>query len=148
MAMLDLLDKQLIELLMEDAQQSSETLGKRLKVSSATVRRRTKKLIQNGVLRIMAVTDPSKVGAPLAVVIAFDVVHDKLDSITKLLANRSEVRWVATTTGRFDLIIIARFSSTEELANFTQKELPKIEGIRDSETFVCLHLEKTYYLHT
>ena len=146
--MLDLSDKKLIELLMEDAQQSSETLGKRLKVSSATVRRRTKKLIQNGVLRIMAVTDPSKVGAPLAVVIAFDVVHEKLDSITKSLANRPEVRWVSTTTGRFDLIIIARFGSTEELANFTQKELPKLEGIRDSETFVCLHVEKALYLHT
>ena len=146
--MLDSLDAQLIKLLEEDAQRSSEMLGKRLKVSSATVRRRTKKLIQNGVLHIMAVTDPSKVGLPLAVVIAFDVAHEKLDSITKLLASRPEVRWASTTTGRFDLIIIARFSSTEELANFAQKELPKMEGIRDSETFVCLHLEKTHYLHT
>ena len=145
--MLDSLDEQLIELLKEDAQRSSETLGKQLKVSSATVRRRTKKLIQNGMLRIMAVTDPIKVGLPLAVVIAFDVVHEKLNSITTLLANRPEVRWASTTTGRFDLIIIARFSSTEELANFTQKELPKIEGIRNSETFVCLHVEKAHYLH-
>ena len=146
--MLDSLDEQLIELLKEDAQRSSETLGKQLKVSSATVRRRTKKLIQNGMLRIMAVTDPIKVGLPLAVVIAFDVVHEKLNSITTLLANRPEVRWASTTTGRFDLIIIARFSSTEELANFTQKELPKIEGIKDCETFVCLHLEKAVYLRT
>ncbi len=148
MAMLDSLDKKLIELLMEDAQRSSEMLGKQLKVSSATIRRRTKKLIQNGVMRIMAVTDPSKAGAPLAVVIAFDVVHEKLDSVTQLLANRPEVRWASTTTGRFDLIIIARFGSTEELANFAQKELPKIKGIRDSETFVCLHVEKAHYLHT
>ena len=146
--MLDSLDAQLIELLEEDAQQSSETLGKRLKVSSATVRRRTKRLIQNRVMRIIAVTDPSKVGYPLSVVIAFDVAHDRLDTMTKLLSKRPEVRWVATTTGRFDLIIIARFSSTEELANFAQKELPKIEGIKDCETFVCLHLEKAVYLRT
>ena len=146
--MLDSLDEQLIELLKEDAQRSSETLGKQLKVSSATVRRRTKKLIQNGMLRIMAVTDPIKVGLPLAVVIAFDVVHEKLNSITTLLANRPEVRWASTTTGRFDLIIIARFRSTEELANFTQKDLIKIEGIRNSETFVCLHVEKAHYLNT
>ena len=146
--MVDSLDKKLIELLMEDANRSSEALGKLLKVSSATVRRRTKTLIQNGVLRIIAVADPNKVGAPLAVVIAFDVVHEQLDSITKLLANRPEVKWASTTTGRFDLIILARFRSTEELANFTQKELPKnIEGIRNSESFICLHEEKAHYLN-
>ena len=145
--MLDSLDEQLIQLLEEDANRSSEALGKRLKVSSATVRRRTKTLIQNGVLRIMAVTDPSKVGVPLSVVIAFNVAHEKLDSVTRSLADRPEVKWVSTTTGRFDLLIMARFRSTEELASFTQKELAKIEGIRDSETFVCLHVEKAHYLH-
>ena len=144
--MTDSLDEKLIQLLEKDARQSSEVLAKQLNVSPATVRRRIKRLIQSGVLRMMALVDPDKVGFPLIAVIAFDVAHDRLEAAMQTLADLPEVTWVSTTTGRFDILALVRFRSTEELSTFVQKELPNMEGLRDSETFICLQVKKGRYM--
>ena len=146
MVIIDGLDERLIHLLENDARQSSEVLAAQLNTSPATIRRRVRKLIQSKVLRIVAVVDSSKVGLPLTAVIALDVAHEKLDSVTQMLVSRPEVKWISTTTGRFDILVMARFPSTDELSVFVQKELAKIEGVRDSETFICLHIGKGRYI--
>lgn len=144
-AIMDLMDQQLISLLKEDAQQSSNVLAKKLHVSPATVRRRIKKLTQSRVLRIRAVVDYNKLGLPLAALFGFDVAHDKLDATMRALAGLPEVLWLSTTTGRYDIIAFARFASTSELANFLQKEMASIDGVKESETFLCLQINELYH---
>lgn len=92
MVIIDGLDERLIHLLENDARQSSEVLAAQLNTSPATIRRRVRKLIQSEVLRIVAVVDSSKVGLPLTAVIALDVAHEKLDSVTQMLVSRPEVK--------------------------------------------------------
>ena len=135
--MLNGIDERIIHLLKKDATQNSEALAKHLNVSSSTVRRRIKKLMQSGVLRISASVDPTKVGLHLAVVLALDIVHDKLNQAEKKLADETQVEWVSKTTGRFDLIAFARFSSVAHLSTFLSSNLSRIDGIRNSETFIC-----------
>jgi len=143
---MDSLDEKLLRLLGQDARQSSDALASKLKVSAATVRRRVRVLLRKDVLRIVGVVDPDKVGLSLAAVIALDVVHEKVEAVVQELASRPEIRWISTTTGRFDIVAVTRFRSTDELARFMQKEMAKLEGLRDSETFVCLHVEKGRYV--
>lgn len=138
MAKVDALDERLIRLLQQDARRSSDVLAKQLDVSPATVRRRVRNLIRKGVIRISAIPDPEKVGLPLAAIIALNVDHEKLEKVMGNLTGRREVGWACTTTGRFDILAMARFHSTEELSRFVQNEMTKIDGVRDSETFVCL----------
>ena len=78
MSIPDSMDEQLVRLLGQGARQNSEILAKQLNVSSATVRRKLRKLIQSGSLHIIGVVDPNGFGLPLAVVIALDVAHGKL----------------------------------------------------------------------
>ena len=136
------LDERLIKLLKDNARQSSEVLATQLNVSAATIRRRIRRLIKDGVMRIGAIVDPAKIGLPLAAVIALDVTHDSLDSVMQTLAELPEVKWVSTTTGRFDVIVMVRFPDTDELFRFMQTKVAKMEGVRDSEAFVCLHIER------
>lgn len=142
---IDALDEKLLQLLGKDAKQSSEALAKKLNVSPATVRRRVRQLLRNDTLRIVGVGDPQKVGFPLAAIIAIDVTHELLESVLNELAGRPEVKWVSTTTGRFDILALVRFRSTDDLSDFMQKTLAQMEGIRDSETFVCLRVAKGRY---
>jgi Lrp/AsnC family transcriptional regulator for asnA, asnC and gidA len=138
----DHIDEQLIHLLEGNAQQSSEALAKHLNVSSATVRRRLKKLIDSGHLHIVAYRDPVKAGLPVAAVIGFNIDHELLDSAMQAICSHPEVVLACTTTGRFDAFALTRFSSNEEFSSFLRNEVTKIEGVKDSETFVCLHIEK------
>ncbi len=144
--MLNSFDEQLVLLLGQDALQNSERLARKLNVSSATVRRRLRKLIESDQLHIIGVVDPTKFGYSLRVMIALDVEHDKLEKITKVLANWPETRFVSITTGRYDIIAIAHFASTDNLSDFLANKLAKIEGLRNSETFVCLDVKKGRYV--
>lgn len=141
----DSTDEQLAGLLGQDARQNSETLAKRLKLSSATVRRRLRKLIRSDLLHIVGVVDYAKFGFPVAVVIALNVAHGNLESATEDLVKKPEIRWLSTTTGRFDIIAVARFRSTNGLSEFMAKDMARLEGVKDSETFVCLDLKKGSY---
>ena len=145
MSIVDTLDEKLLQILGKDARLSSEALAKKLNVSPATVRRRVRQLLRQDVLRIVGVGDPQKIGFPLAAIIAIDAAHEKLETVLEELASRPEVKWVSTTTGRFDILALVRFRSTDDLADFMQKTLAQMEGIRDSETFVCLRVAKGRY---
>lgn len=136
------INEQLITLLEQDARQNSETLAKQLNISSATVRRRLKRLIDSNQLHIVAFRDPEKAGLPVAAVVGFNIDHGLLSSAMHEICSYPEVVLACTTTGRFDAFALARFRSNEEFSSFLRNEITKIEGIKDSETFMCLHVEK------
>ncbi len=146
MSIPDSIDEQIVKLLGRDARQNSEALAKQLNLSAATVRRRLRELIRNKSLRIVGVIDPTKFGLQVATVITLDVSHDKLASAMEWLANQPEIRWVSTTTGRYDIIAFGRFSSTDSLSKFLTDQLAEIEGVRNSETFLCLDVKKGHFI--
>ncbi len=145
---IDQIDNKLIKLLEQNAWQRAETLANVLNISSATVRRRLRRLIQNGVLRAVAIADSSTAALPLTAMIALDVAHQDLDYVTRTLTALSEITWLATTTGQFDIIVLGQFHSMEELSEFLRIRLTPMEGIKDSQTFVCLHIDKGRHLLT
>jgi len=143
---LDALDEKLIGVLKDNARQSSEKLAKKLNVSPTTVRRRLKKLIRTQAVHMVALVEPSKAGISLLTIIAFDIAHDSLDTAIQLLDDQPEVKWISTTTGRFDIMVEAAFHSTQELSDFLQKKLANLKGLKDTETFVCLEVKKGKYI--
>jgi Lrp/AsnC family transcriptional regulator for asnA, asnC and gidA len=146
MSIPDSIDVQLVRLLGQDARQNSEILAKQLNVSSATIRRKLRRLIQSGSLRIVGVVDPARFGLPLTAIIALDVAQEKLKSAIESLANRPEITWISTTTGRFDIIARGWFASTDDLSNFLVDRVSTVDGIKNSETFICLDLKKGHQI--
>lgn len=142
MAIIDAMDQKLVSLLAKNARQTSEALARQLGVNPSTVRRRLQTLIKNQVIRIVALPDPDKVGFAFRAVVAFDVVHEKMDMVIEQLRLRPEVQWLSVTTGRYDIIAIVWFPSSEEFFTFMQTDVGALDGVRDTETFVCLHAGK------
>ncbi|MFC1946021.1 Lrp/AsnC family transcriptional regulator [Chloroflexota bacterium] len=148
MVEIDDLDKQIVAILGQDARLSSGKIAKQLKVSAATVRRRTQRMLDNGLLRITGVVDMAKFGYGLAAVIALDVNYNKIELALDKLKKQPEIRWVSTTSGRYDIMALARFASAEELSSFLKGVCGSIEGVRNGETFVCLELGGHYFPFT
>jgi DNA-binding Lrp family transcriptional regulator len=142
MNLLDSVDRQLLMLMGRDARQSSEMLAGQLNVSAATVRRRLRRLLKKDILRIVGVADPASFGFALGVVLNLDVEQTKVDSVMEWLVNRTEVKWASTTTGRYDIIAIARFESTDHLSRFLTRDLTSLKGIKDIETLISLDVRK------
>ena len=140
-AMIESNDKQLISLLQKDGRQKTEVLARQLKVSPSTVQRRIRKLVQDGTIRIAAIVDPSRVGLSSAAAVRIHVAQGKLVSVMTELARESAVRFVSSTTGRFDMLAFMRFRSNDELSEFLEEKLANTNGIMNSETFICLDVK-------
>lgn len=117
----DLLDTQLMSLLEKNASQTSEELAKKLNVSSSTIRRRRKELIQQGILHIVAIPEPKNIGVNMVVIIAFQVQHEYLNSVLNTLKSRKDVKCLYATSGRYDVMALMWFSSTEQLYKFMER---------------------------
>ncbi len=143
---IDSLDEKLIGMLRDNARQSSEKVAKKLKVSATTVRRRMKKLTRSGAVIVTTMIDPGKIGLIVHSIIGVDVELGAIETVADVLVKMPEVKWLSTTTGRFDLILGAIFHSTTELSDFMQRKLSGIKGIKDTETFICLEMKKGIYV--
>ena len=141
--MIDLIDTQLISLLEQDATQTSEKMAKQLNTSSSTIRRRITNLIKRGVIRIIAIPDPNKIGRSVMAVIEFELSHEHAVSFSKTLASWEGVKCLYVTTGRVDAFAIVWFASQEELTTFLKGTI-KVEGVKNQEVFFCLHIEKIF----
>lgn len=135
---MDLLDMELIKALEVDARRSSIELAEVFRTSSATIRRRINRLIENNALRIFAVTNPEKIGLPVSAIIGLKIANDRINSVMQTLLDRPEASWVEITTGHLNIMCCFRFSDNGDLARFIKEEVPKLEGVLSVETFVCL----------
>lgn len=142
--MLDNIDRKLIEILEQDAHQSSESISTQLNISPSTIRRRIGKLIDRKLIRIVAAADAGKLGYPITIVISLNAAHDTMGKAVKKLVSKQEIIWLANTTGKFNIIAIARFPSTNDFFNFMQTLLAENTFI-SSETFICLSIDKGHW---
>jgi DNA-binding Lrp family transcriptional regulator len=139
---MDELDARIVKLVEKNARQTSDVIAKQLSVSSATVRRRLKRLLDTRELHIEAYRDLAKAGLTVSALIGLKIEHELHEQVMAAVSGLREVYWASTTTGRFDAFILSYSSSDEQLYLFLRDTLLKIKGIKDSETFLCLRVEK------
>ncbi|MFC1943498.1 Lrp/AsnC family transcriptional regulator [Chloroflexota bacterium] len=142
MSIIDEIDEHILTLMEQNPLQSSERLAKQINVSSATVRRRLKRLIDSKELHIEAYRDPIKTGITVSALVGLNIENELYEEVMERIREVPWVHWACTATGRFDCFLYVRCRSNEDLYFFLKDVLMKIAGIRDSETFMCLHTEK------
>ncbi|MBI4339470.1 MAG: Lrp/AsnC family transcriptional regulator [Chloroflexi bacterium] len=139
---MDDLDKKIIELLQVDGRASNARIARDVGVSEGTVRRRLRRLVQDEIIRVVAVPDPEKMGYNTVAIVGIQADPDKIDDVAKLLAQMEETQYVSLTTGTFDIFIWAALPSSEALGNFLRRKVGMTPGIRRTETFVNLAIRK------
>ena len=141
---LDDIDKSIIRELQLDGRTPYAKLGPAVGLSQAAVRQRVQRLIENGVMQVVAVTDPLMLGFTLEAMIGVEVDGD-LRAVASKVAQVDNVDYVVVTTGRFDLVVEVVCRDHEELLHLINDVIRAIPGVRATETFTYLHLEKQTY---
>jgi len=139
------LDKRIIEHLQADGRRPYTQIAAELGVSEAAIRARTNRLIERGILQVVGVTDPLKLGFHQMAMVGIRCQSDKLIEVAEQLAEMPEVDYVVITAGRYDLLIETVCEDNEALLRFLAERLRSIDGVRDTETFVYLRLVKQTY---
>ncbi len=141
---LDHVNKDIVEQLQQDGRRSYATLAKAVGLSEPAVRQRVQKLLDTGVMQIVAVTDPLMLGFARQAMIGIRADGD-LRSIADQLAALEEIDYVVICTGSFDLLIELVVSDDEQLLDILNDAIRSIPGVRDTEVFVYLKLVKQTY---
>jgi Lrp/AsnC family transcriptional regulator, regulator for asnA, asnC and gidA len=141
---LDPVAKAIIEQLQQDGRRPYAAIGKAVGLSEAAVRQRVQRLIEAGVMQIVAVTDPLTVGFLRQAMIGVKVEGD-LEAVADCLAGMIEVNYVVITAGSFDLLAEVVCENDGHLLDVLNKRIRPIPGVRAAETFVYLKLRKQTY---
>lgn len=141
--LLDDTSRAIIEQLQIDGRKPYAAIGLAIGLSEAAVRQRIAKLIDSGVMQVVAVTDPLTVGSYRMAMIGIKVDGD-LTAVADELANYKEVDYVLVTSGGFDVMAEVICNDDDHLLELIQR-IRGIPQVRNTESFIYLKLRKQLY---
>jgi Lrp/AsnC family transcriptional regulator for asnA, asnC and gidA len=139
------LDKRIIEHLQRYGRRPFTQIAADLEVSEATVRSRTNRLIENGILQVVGVTDPLKLGFQQQAMIGVRCEAAQLMEAAAAISEFPEVDYLVVTAGAYDLLVEVVCEDNEALLGFLTQKLRQVAGVRETETFVYLRMVKQVY---
>ena len=95
---IDEVSKLIIEQLQQDGRRSYAAIGKAVGLSEAAVRQRVQRLLDSGMVQIVAVTDPMQLGFLRQAMIGVNVAGDA-QQVADQLADIDEIEYVVVTAG-------------------------------------------------
>jgi Lrp/AsnC family transcriptional regulator, regulator for asnA, asnC and gidA len=141
---LDDVNKQLIEHLQRDGRMSYAALAKTIGLSEAAVRQRVQRLLDSGMMQIVAVTDPLMLGFARQAMVGLRVTGD-LRPVATALAEIPEVDYVVFCAGGYDLLVELVCTDDEHLLRLLNDSIRTVPGVTATDTFMYLKLAKQTY---
>ncbi|MCX8104565.1 MAG: Lrp/AsnC family transcriptional regulator [Ignavibacterium album] len=143
---IDLIDKQILAILQQDARITNVQLAKKIGISPPAMLERVKRLEKNGIIkRYVAILDPSKVSKGVFALVSVSLNAHQLASIdqfTKQIKKLDEVLECYHVAGEEDFILKIAVSSIQDYENFILSKLTKINGVSKVNTKFVLSTVK------
>ena len=140
-ASLDDLDRAILEKHQEDVSFLFSELAEKFDVTVATIRNRIKRLKSSGVMDVILVMNPYKIGYNSFSVIGIRVNPDAdLERIVSTLLSMPGVTNLVLVTGRYDIFLHYVCQNMEDFRQFVVNDLRLIPGIASFESFIGLDL--------
>ena len=138
---LDDVDRAIITELQVDGGMSYTDLAPRVGLSQAAVRQRVTKLIDRGVMQVVAVTDPLSLGMTTQAMVGITVSGD-VRTVAAAVSACPEAEYVLITAGRYDVLAEVLCEDNESLLSLVNDRLRSIDGVASTEVFSVLKTEK------
>jgi Lrp/AsnC family transcriptional regulator for asnA, asnC and gidA len=142
---LDELDREIVRLLQRDGRASNTDMARALGVTETTVRKRVSRLLDAGLMNVVAVPTPEALGLTVSAIFGVSVELSEMSAISAALRATPEVRYVGMSAGRYDILVEAFFADQQQLLEFVTDKLGSLKGVADVETSVILKVVKFSY---
>jgi Lrp/AsnC family transcriptional regulator for asnA, asnC and gidA len=142
---LDDIDREIVRLLQRDGRMSNTDMGRALGVTETTVRKRVSRLLDDGIMTVVAVPSPAALGMTVAAIFGISVQLGALNDVCQVMRADPEVRYIAMSTGRYDVLIEAFFATQNDLLEFMTNKLGSLAGVQAVEASMVLRVVKFSY---
>ncbi|WP_419751445.1 Lrp/AsnC family transcriptional regulator [Geodermatophilus sp. CPCC 206100] len=140
---MDDVSRAIIEQLQEDGRRPYARIAAAVGLSEAAVRQRVQRLLDAGVMQIVAVTDPLQVGFSRQAMVGVRSSGDPR-SVADRLAEFAEVDYVVIVAGSVDLLVEVVCEDDDQLLE-TVARIRGVDGVESTETHLYLGLRKQTY---
>jgi Lrp/AsnC family transcriptional regulator, regulator for asnA, asnC and gidA len=140
--MIDQIDLKLIQHLQKNGRLSHIDLAKELNVVEGTVRRRIKRLVDGGIIKIAAILNMQKMGYGFIAIVGLRVQLSERRRVADFLASCKQICFLAIVTGQYDLMAIVITRDAAEYSQFVQNEVFVLQGMLGWETYVNMEIVK------
>lgn len=137
---LDPTDQAIVEHLQRDGRMPYTRLGTAVGLSEAAVRQRVQRLIDSGVMQVVAVTNPLSIGYRRMAMIGVRT-EGPSDTVAASLQAMPDIDYLVVTAGSVDLLCEVVVSDDRDLLELTNR-IRRVPGVVSTETFIYLDLVK------
>ncbi len=139
-------DKKIIELLQQDGRMDDVEIARKTGISHDTVKRRRKKLEEEGYIKIQANINPRKLGYTNVFILGITLVPGvDVRKIAKKLTSMKEFFFVALSLGPTHAIVASCFAQDQIVLNKLVEELRTWKEIEKIETNIIYEVLKSGY---
>lgn len=143
---LDRFDRQLLNLVQDDAGQTAEQLAEQVSLSPSAIQRRLRRLREQGVIvRDAAIVDPRKIGRTTFFIVALQVERERPELLAQLrswLAAQDHIQQVFYVTGEADFILVITAPDTETYDALMSRMVGENPNVKRFTTNVALSVVK------
>ncbi len=141
----DSLDLAILELLRSDGRRPYTEIAHALGVSEGTVRNRVARLVQKGVMQIVGLIDPIRMGYDAPAMIGVNLQNADIEEVARKIARFPEVSYLIIVSGGFDIIVEVICRNRMHFTQFINQKLRKIPGVAQTQSFFILRTVKMAY---
>lgn len=141
---IDEADKAILSELQSDGRLPYSKLAAVVGLSEAATRQRVHRLVDRGVMQIVAVTDPTKMGFGYQAMVGVNV-HGDPKSVAEEISHIENADYVVITAGRYDVIVEIFCRDASQMLQIVGQQLRAIEGVARTEILSYLQLVKQTY---
>ena len=141
----DDLDLRIIGLLQQDARASNRRIAAALGVSEGTVRTRIRRMEDERIIRIQAISDVRASGLGASAYIGVQTAGGRAAAVADAIVDRIPINCVVRSLGEFDLFLVIARPTRADLVQTVLEELGGIDGVQRTETIEhCATLKHSY----
>ena len=142
---LDRIDTRVIAALQADGRRPYSRIADELGVSESVVRYRVQRLEQAGLLQIVGIADPLRLGFDRMALIGLRVEPGTIEDVCEATAAMPETSYVAAIAGSYDVIIEVICRDTRHFMELLTERLHSVEGVVSADSFLVLEIHKMAY---
>jgi Lrp/AsnC family transcriptional regulator, regulator for asnA, asnC and gidA len=142
---LDDIDRQLVSALQRDGRRPFSKLATEIGIGESVARYRVQRLERAGILQIVGIADPLKVGFDLMALIGVRVVPGRIKDVATSVSMLAETSYVASLAGAFDLVVEVVCRDTAHFTHLLTQQIHHVEGVVSTESFLIMEIHKMAY---
>lgn len=140
---LDRLDRGIIAALQVDGRRAYSRIADEVGVSESVIRYRVRRLEDAGILQIVGIADPRRIGFDLMALVGVKVAAGS--DVCDRLGEIPEASYIIATAGSYDLFVEVMCRDTAHFAEVLTDKIQSVDGVIDTESFLVLSIRKMSY---